>query len=298
MSGPVLTAEALEEALSPEEREWLTVARRMAAAGERAMLPLVGSREGRSPVGRGEGGDTTVGLDARAEEAMLQVLDESAPAPCNLVSEELGIRVCEGADCWVLVDPVDGSLNAKRGLNPFSGVVAVSWGPVLGDVALGCTRVYGSGEEYLAGLGRGVAPPDSRGQGALHPEGKVELVLVEGGAPSRHDFLYRDLAMSANAGVSRSARIRQVGSLAVALCLVATGVADVLVAPVGSRSVDIAAGVLTVKEAGGGVAGLDGQVLAQQPLDLRRRSPLVAWRSGLDGEALQEEASGLLQLGV
>lgn len=285
----------MNRALPNEEREWLAVASAMTRAGEKAVLPLAGTQDGRCPIGQGEGGDITVALDARAEEAMLDVLRELAPAPYNLVSEELGITLEEGAQWWVVVDPVDGSLNAKRGLDPFCGVVAVSRGPTLGDVTLGHTRVYGSGREYVAGRGQGITIPEHRGQGAPNLDGEVELVLVEAGAPSRHHFLYRDLMLARNIGESPEARIRQVGSLAAALCLVASEVADILVAPVGSRSVDVAAGFLTVEEAGGGVASLDGESLHQRPLDLRRRSPFIAWRRGLDGEALREEAVSLLE---
>jgi len=77
-------------------------------------------------------------------------------------------------------------------------------------------------------------------------------------------------------------RLRQIGSLALSLCYVATGVADMLVAAVRSRSVDLAAGLLILKEAGGGVVTLAGEDILQQPLDLDKRSPFVAWRAGLD----------------
>ena len=88
-------------------------------------------------------------------------------------------------------------------------------------------------------------------------------------------------------------RIRQIGSLALSLCYVAAGVADMLIAAVRSRSVDVAAGLLILAEAGGGAVGLDGQDLWAQPLDLEKRSAFVAWRAGLDGEEVVALSRGL-----
>jgi fructose-1,6-bisphosphatase/inositol monophosphatase family enzyme len=85
-------------------------------------------------------------------------------------------------------------------------------------------------------------------------------------------------------------RVRQIGSLALSLCHVATGAADVLLSPVPSRAVDIAAGLLILVEAGGGFAGLDGGDMRRQPLDLERRTPFVAWRRGLDGDVVTARA--------
>jgi fructose-1,6-bisphosphatase/inositol monophosphatase family enzyme len=87
-------------------------------------------------------------------------------------------------------------------------------------------------------------------------------------------------------GCTRDMRIRQIGSLALSLCSVATGVADVLVAAVPSRSVDLAAGLLILREAGGGAVTLSGEDILQQPLDLEKRSPFVAWRTGLDEDEI------------
>jgi fructose-1,6-bisphosphatase/inositol monophosphatase family enzyme len=85
-------------------------------------------------------------------------------------------------------------------------------------------------------------------------------------------------------------RIRQIGSLALSLCYVAVGVADVLVAAVRSRSVDLAAGLLILREAGGDAATFSGVDLWAQPLDLEKRCAFVAWRAGLDGDEVRARA--------
>ncbi len=94
-------------------------------------------------------------------------------------------------------------------------------------------------------------------------------------------------------GRSRDMRVRQIGSLALSLCYVAVGIADVLVAAVRSRSVDIAAGLLILDEAGGGAATLSGDDIRLQPLDLEKRCAFVAWRAGLDGAEIIKRARSL-----
>ena len=118
-------------------------------------------------------------------------------------------------------------------------------------------------------------------------------MLLEAGRPDRHRFQYRELGAIAGAGQSGDMRVRQIGSIALSLCYLATGVADVLVAAVRARSVDLAAGFLILAEAGGGVASLDDSDVWAQPLDLEKRSAFVAWRAGLDGSALVSRARGL-----
>jgi fructose-1,6-bisphosphatase/inositol monophosphatase family enzyme len=88
-------------------------------------------------------------------------------------------------------------------------------------------------------------------------------------------------------------RVRQIGSLALSLCYVAVGVADVLVAAVRSRSVDVAAGLAILREAGGGAAALSGEDIRTQPLDLEKRCAFVAWRAGLDGAEIIRRAKHL-----
>jgi fructose-1,6-bisphosphatase/inositol monophosphatase family enzyme len=114
----------------------------------------------------------------------------------------------------------------------------------------------------------------------------VEIVLFEAGRPDRHRLHYHDLSALGTVGCGPGIRIRQIGSLALSLCYVASGVADVLVAAVRSRAVDLAAGILILREAGGNAVTLAGRDILQQPLDLEKRSPFIAWRAGLDEEEI------------
>ena len=123
----------------------------------------------------------------------------------------------------------------------------------------------------------------------------VEIVLLEAGRPDRHHFAYHELSAMGAVGRSRDMRIRQIGSLALSLCYVAVGVADILVAAVRSRSVDLAAGLLILAEAGGGAATLTDDDLWAQPLDLEKRCAFVAWRAGLDRAEILSRSRELAQ---
>ena len=110
-------------------------------------------------VGRGEGGDDTTVLDDRAERLVVERLEELAERGISfrLVSEELGERRFGDADSpWVVVvDPIDGSLNAKRSLPFYCLSIAFADGPRLDDVRFGYVRDFGSGEEWVAAAGEG-----------------------------------------------------------------------------------------------------------------------------------------------
>ncbi|MHB0981037.1 MAG: inositol monophosphatase family protein [Thermoleophilia bacterium] len=300
--------------LSVVERAWLECFIAVGAAGKEAAGPLAGTDAGRRILGRGEGGDATLVLDERAEAAMLSTLNERAPEPFGVVSEEAGVLPGPSGAPLVLIDPVDGSLNAKRGLPPFCAALALIRGKTLSEVRLGFVADYTRQRWYAAVRGAGLAAclsPEgvpvgegatspagsSVGEGATSPEGLtsglVEVLLLEAGRSHGHGFSYRSLADLAGPDAGSEMRVRQIGSLALCLCHLAGGVADVLFAPVSSRSVDIAGGLLMVAESGGGVASLDGSDLLSQPPDLERRAPFVAWRVGIDGERVTATARAL-----
>src|SRR5437763_16740711 len=83
---------------------------------------------------RGEGGDMTMVLDRVAEDAVLAELEASG-RPLTAISEERGVvELSGGGPPYVVIDPVDGSLNAKRRL-PFHAVsIAFAAGTGMADV--------------------------------------------------------------------------------------------------------------------------------------------------------------------
>jgi myo-inositol-1(or 4)-monophosphatase len=284
--------------LTSDEERWLACVIRMGGAGKEAALPLYGTARGRTMLGRGAGGDRTMEIDRACETAMHRVLADEAPYSYRLVSEESGATGPEEAAWWVIVDPLDGSLNAKRGLEPFGASVAVAGGGTFADVTVGYIEDYTRPRAFAAVKGAGLLPvspagsavPSTAGWAGVPAQAAsdiVEIVLLEAGRPDRHQFEYRELSSMGACGRSPEMRIRQIGSLALSLCYVAVGVADILVAAVRSRSVDLAAGLLILREAGGDAATFSGVDLWAQPLDLEKRCAFVAWRPGLDGDEVK-----------
>jgi myo-inositol-1(or 4)-monophosphatase len=243
---------------------WLPVFRRACDRIAQAVLAMPPELRA-EPCGRGAGGDVTVRIDRVAEDIVLEEL-EGAGRPLHLVSEEVGERQIGGpGGPVVVVDPIDGSLNAKRGLPVFATSLAVAHGPALGDVTLGFVRDHGTGEEYVAGRGGGArlngvllrGPTRSRDRG-------LELLLVEGAAPQR-------IAGAAAALDGRVRRLRALGSLAISMCHAAAGRGEAMVGLGLGRAVDIAASQLVALEAGMIVGLPEPERLAGAPLDVTTR---------------------------
>ena len=208
-----------------------------------------------------------LGFQSRPLRAELSALG----LPFTLVSEEVGVvPVHGGGPVTVVVDPIDGSFNAKRGLPVFCTSIALAEGSAMGDVVLGLVRDHGTGEEWTAERGRGawldgapVVAGDAGGGGA------IELLLVEGAFPER-------IAALAGMFEGRVGRLRMLGSLALSLCQVAAGRGDAMVALGPGRTVDVAAAQLVAREAGLLVGLPDVPSLAPTPLDLDVRFHVTA----------------------
>src|SRR3954454_1929882 len=139
-------------------------------------MPL---RSDREPVLRtGEGGDDTTAIDGAVEDAVVSRFDADG-GDFTLVSEELGIRPpTEGGSTWVVLDPIDGSINAKRGLPFFALSVAVAEGGTMGDVVFGYVYDFGTGEEWTSERGGGAWLNGARLAGEP-PKDRIELLALE-----------------------------------------------------------------------------------------------------------------------
>src|SRR3712207_7022893 len=111
--------------------DWLGAARRAAAAmGEMlADHPTIAERVVETGE-RGEGGDRTLEIDAAAERAVFTELERlhDEGARFTAISEERGTVDFGGNGTLVIVDPIDGSMNAKRGISHHALSIAVAHG--------------------------------------------------------------------------------------------------------------------------------------------------------------------------
>jgi len=238
----------------------------------------------------GEGGDRTLVIDAKAEQLVFDELERlhDAGARFTVVSEERG-TIDYGDDAvLVVVDPIDGSLNAKRGIGSHALSIAVADGPTMADVRFGYVFDFGAGEEWRATSGGGAFLDDVRitdvPQERRTSTGRLEVVAVENAHP-------RHLAASSDALVEHVHRIRVMGSIAISLCQVAPARVDGMATLWRSRAVDAAAAQLVVREAGGLVAFPSYADPLGAPLDLLPHSPVVAARTPAALEQLATLAS-------
>jgi myo-inositol-1(or 4)-monophosphatase len=265
--------------MQPGADDWLAACRR-AVDKIRDMLddrPTIAERVKETGT-RGQGGDDTLEIDEAAEDVVFAELEalHDAGARFTAVSEERGIVDFGSPDVRVVIDPIDGSVNAKRGLPHFALSVAVAHGETMADVVFGFVRDFGPEEEWVARRGRGAELDgialDRTLEERRTPDGKLEVVGVESADPRWVIESAAELAEVAH-------RLRAIGAIAVSLCQVAAARFDAMATLKRSRAVDAAAAQLIVREAGGRVAFVAYDDPLAAPLDLEPRSPVIAART-------------------
>jgi myo-inositol-1(or 4)-monophosphatase len=251
--------------------DWLAFSRRAADAGREALkrYPLTAQRA--QKLGRGEGGDMTLAIDAAVEDTVFAELEELGVGLCA-ISEERGlVEISGGGPIRVVIDPIDGSLNAKRQLPFYSISIAVADGADMASVVFGYVANFPTGEEWWATRGEGAFLDGDRIEPAEY-DARLEILGVE----SAHPWL---VAAGSDALAQTEAhRLRMIGSIALSLCFVASARFDGMLSLRPARSVDAAAGQLIVREAGGEVSfpDADGDRPLSAGLDLDMRSRVVA----------------------
>ncbi len=250
--------------------DWLGICRR-AVAAQRAIFEQVRGVEARTVYeGVGEGGDRTLVIDRRCEDAVFVELGALAEGGASFVavSEERGeVSFGSGGSARVVIDPIDGSLNARRTIPSHRLSIAVASGLAMADVEFGYVYDFGAGEEFVARRGAGA----TLGGEPIHVAeagGKLELLGIESAEPERALPVIETL-------VGKVYRLRVVGSIAITAAYVGAGRLDAMLGLRPCRSVDAAAAQLIVREAGGQVAFGD-LPLERADLGLDARYPIAA----------------------
>jgi myo-inositol-1(or 4)-monophosphatase len=215
--------------------------------------PLLGTSESGKIVGSGFGGDETKLIDDTAEEAIIQYLKRNHHS-CVFIGEEHGVQqIGENPVFYFIADALDGTTNAVRGINFVSTSLAISPTDRLGDLEAAVIMNLSNGGIYES----------ERGKGARYNGKEIE--------PSGTVFL-RDSVLSVD--ISRTPEIvgklvplvkiarsvRSLGSAALEICHVASGLLEAHVdIRAKLRTLDIAAGMLILREAGGIFVQLGGK---------------------------------------
>jgi len=250
--------------------DWLGICRRIVTAQREVFAETPGIAERTVYEGVGEGGDRTLVIDRRCEDLVFAELEALAAQGASFVavSEERGeVAFGDGGAARVVIDPIDGSLNARRTLPSHSLSIAVASADSMAAVEFGYVFDFGAGEEFAARRGAGATLAGE--PVAVGPDReKLELLGLEAAEPQRALAALESLA-------SRVYRLRVVGSIAITAAYVAAGRLDAMLSLRPCRSVDAAAAQLIVREAGGVVAF--GELPPERaPLGLDARYPIAA----------------------
>jgi myo-inositol-1(or 4)-monophosphatase len=234
---------------------------------------VTGTEEGRVTLEVGAGGDRTAVVDRRAEDVVIAHCEALARAGARFLlrSEELGDREYGARHPVLLVDPVDGSLNAMQGLPYYCTSLCLVDGDRVEDAAVAVVRSLALPTVYAAVRGGG-ATRDGLAMRplsvALDERRRVPMLLLEGMSTVRNVDALGPL-------LAGSRRVRLLGSAALSLCQAAAGSASALVAPGGMRAFDCAAGLLLLRESGAVTTDLGGSPLDERRLDFTGRFPIV-----------------------
>jgi myo-inositol-1(or 4)-monophosphatase len=253
--------------------DWPAICRRIVAA-QRPIFERAKTSEQRTVYeGVGEGGDRTLVIDRECEDVVFAELEKLAADGADFVavSEERGeVTFNSGGGHRVVIDPIDGSMNARRTIPSFATSIAVSAGPSMADVEFGFVHDFGADEEFMGRRGKG-ATLDGKSVRVSAEAERLEVVGVESAEPEWSLPVLEVLA-------GKVFRLRVVGAIAISAAYVAAGRFDAMLSLRPCRSVDAAAAQLIVREGGGAVAFGAGE-LSEALLDLESRYPMAAANS-------------------
>ena len=209
-------------------------------------------------LGKGAGGDAMKPVDLAAEKAIVETLQQHNIS-FTLISEESGVKKFgqEPEECYVTVDPIDGTTNLIHGLPFYASSIAISRKPEVADV-------YAA---LVADLVHDVTYTAFEGKGAYRDGEKIETsktaVLEEAVVGlDLNTYKIKEVAPKLTALIEKTKHIRHFGANALELCYVANGLTDAFIDIRGKlRTTDVAAGFLIVKEAGGIVTTPENQAL-------------------------------------
>ena len=212
--------------------------------------------------GIGADGTLTKYVDKIAEDAAIKYIERSK-VKVNILSEEVGY-LDRGGKYTFVMDPVDGTRNAYRGI-PFYSISIAVGKKTMKDVEYGIVKNIPTGDVFTAEKGHGAFFNKKR---IVVPDVPCKEILSSLTLGKNFDKITLSLA--------KKDKVRSLGSASLEMCIVATGAIDAyIVCDEYMRVTDIAASTLFVREAGGIVSTITGKKL-DIPLDLDMRTSVIA----------------------
>ncbi len=205
---------------------------------------LAGTEDAAGNFGLGAGGDISRNIDITAEKTVLDYLQE-INFECIVLGEECGRVELSDKGGYLIMDAIDGSANAVRGIPFFCCSLAYSSDYKLSSITDAVITDLSTGDLYWATKGKGSFLNNKR----LKVHTKVPVYRLVGintsGASSK---LMKELQPI----FEKHNHTRHFGANALEMALFSRGLLDIFIDLRGKiRIQDIAAGYLIVKEAGG-----------------------------------------------
>jgi myo-inositol-1(or 4)-monophosphatase len=253
--------------------DWLQILVRCKENVKPHIRPLLKTlNEPQPDLGKGAGGDPMKLVDLAAEKAIVEVLQQYGVS-FTLISEESGVKEFGEApkQCYVTVDPIDGTTNLVRGVPFYASSIAVSAKPALSAVYAALVTDLFHDTTYTAQEGKGAYRDGEK----IKPSALASLEEAVIGL-DLNTYKVREIAPQLTRLIEETKHIRHFGANALELCYVADGTTDAFVDIRGKlRATDVAAGFLIIKEAGGTITTPEGHALDVK-LDPQQKIKFIA----------------------
>lgn len=253
-----------------------------------AIHPILGSNMASKKAQKGAGGDISMQIDLIAENIIINTI-ENANLSILLISEEIGEKYIGDKQKAIesqnilIVDPVDGSNNAVRGIPYCSVSIAYAKGKKIGDIKKAVVLDLISKDIYWA----------INGEGAYLNANKIHVSDLDLSNKSFFELnlpkknLFKNIERLKPI-IQQFHRMRILGSSALTLCQVARGSMEAFInLRESNRLVDVAAGYLILKEAGGKFFSIKGSEFDLE-LSIKAKFPFIACNANLES-FLKEE---------
>ncbi len=204
--------------------------------------------EAQPNLGMGAGGDMMKPVDLAAEKAIVDTLQKHCVS-FTLISEESGTKEygASSKECYLCVDPIDGTTNLVHGLPFYASSIAVSHKPELADVYSGMVVDLFHDVAYTAFAGEGAYRNGERITTSKTTSLDEAVIGIDLNAYKTKVNVPTFTSLMENIK-----HTRHWGANAPEICFVAAGLTDAFIDLRNKiRTTDVAAGFLIVKEAGG-----------------------------------------------
>jgi len=206
---------------------------------------IAGTENAAGDFGIGAGGDVSRNIDIIAEKTVLDFLKE-INFECVVLGEECGrVELSTKSKGFVIMDAIDGSANAVRGIPFFCSSLAFATENNLSSITDGVITNLSNGEMYWASKGKGSFLNGEKIK--VHNKEPIYKIIGINTSGASIDLLKKLEPIYKN-----HEHTRHFGANALEMALFARGVIDVFIDLRNKiRIQDIAAGYLIVKEAEG-----------------------------------------------